>query len=81
VAAAIDERIEELRELLHEFLLERSDNLRDINTPSDSIVFVGPHYAWGDLDQNGRRLQSRLLDDCRRLAALIHPRAAEDAPG
>jgi PIN domain len=71
VAAAISERIEELRELLREFLLERSGSLRDINKPSDSVVFVGPHYAWGDLDQDGRRLQSRLLDDCRRSAALI----------
>jgi len=71
VAAAISERIEELRELLREFLLEHSGKLRDINEPSNSVVFVGPHYGWGDLDQEGRRLQSRLLDDYRRLAALV----------
>lgn len=71
VAAAIGERIEELRELLREFLLEHSGSLRDINEPSSSLVFVGPHYAWGDLDQEGRRLQSRLLDTYRRLAALV----------
>ena len=31
VAAAIDERVEELRQLLREFLLQHSGNLRDIN--------------------------------------------------
>jgi hypothetical protein len=71
VAATIGERVEELRELLREFLLEHSGSLHDINKRSSSLVFVGPHYAWGDLDQEGRRLQSRLLDDHRRLAALI----------
>ncbi len=71
VAATVSERIEELRELLREFLLEHSGRLRDINEPSSSLVFVGPHYAWAELDQEGRRLQSRLLDDHRRLAALI----------
>jgi hypothetical protein len=43
VAAAIGERVEELRELLREFLLEHSGSLRDINKPSSSLVFVGPH--------------------------------------
>jgi hypothetical protein len=70
-AAAFGERVEELRERLREFLLEHSGSLRDINKPSSSLVFVGPYYAWGDLDQEGRRLQSRLLDDYRRLAALV----------
>lgn len=71
VAEAIGERIEELRELLREFLLEHSGSLRDINTPDSSVVFVGPHFGWSDLDQEGRRLQSRLLDDHARLAALV----------
>jgi hypothetical protein len=71
VAEAISERIAEFRELLSALLLEHSGSLRDINKPSSSIVFVGPHHAWGDLDQEGRRLQSRLLDEHRRLAALI----------
>jgi PIN domain len=71
VAEAVSKRIADLRDLLREFLLERSGDLRDVNKPSDSIVFVGLHYAWGDLDQEGRRLQSRLLDEYGRLAALI----------
>ncbi len=71
VAETISKRIEEMRDLLREFLIERSGDLRDVNKPSDSIVFVGPHYAWGTLDQEGRRLQSRLLGDYRRLMALI----------
>jgi hypothetical protein len=71
VTEAISEHIDQFRELLRAFLLEHSGSLRDINKPSDSIVFVGPHYAWGDLDQEGRRLQSWLFDDYRRLAALI----------
>ncbi len=71
MAAAIGERIEDLRGLLREFLLEDSGSLRDINEPSGSVVFVGPHYAWSDVDQEGRRLQSRLLDDYTRLAALV----------
>ncbi len=45
MAAAIGERIEELRGLLCEFLLEHSGSLRDINEPSGSVVFVGPHLA------------------------------------
>jgi hypothetical protein len=69
-ADAVAERTEELRELLREFLLEHSGQLRDVNT-GGSVVFVGPHYAWGALDQKGRQLQSRLLDDCRRLIALV----------
>lgn len=71
VAAAIGERIEDLRELLREFLLAHSGSLRDIDEPDSGVVFVGPHYAWGDLDQEGRRLQSRLIEDYRRLAALV----------
>jgi hypothetical protein len=71
VAETIGGRIEELRELLRAFLLEHSGSLQDINETSSSLVFVGPHYGWGELDQEGRRLQSRLLDDHRRLAALI----------
>lgn len=73
VAATIGERIEDFRELLRAFLLEHSRDLRDVNSRDSGVrvVFVGPHYAWGDLDQEGRRLQSRLLDDHRRLAALV----------
>lgn len=71
VAEAIGERIEELRELLREFLLENSARLRDVNISSSSFVYIGPHYAWGELDQEGRRLQSRLLDNHRRLTALV----------
>ena len=71
VTESIGERIEGLRELLRVFLLEHSGSLRDINEPSSSLVFVGPHYGWAELDQEGRRLQSRLLDDHRRLAALV----------
>jgi hypothetical protein len=70
VADAVAERTEELRELLRGFLLQHSGELRDVNKGS-SVVFVGPHYAWGDLDQEGRRLQSRLLEDSRRLTALV----------
>jgi hypothetical protein len=70
VADAIARRAEEMRGLLREYLLERSGELRDVNV-GNSILYVGPHYAWGDLDQEGKRLQSRLLDEHRRLAALI----------
>jgi hypothetical protein len=71
VTSVIGERIEKLRALLRQFLLQRSGDLRDINQPGDAVVWVGPNYAWGDLDQEGRRLQSRLLEDYRRLAPLI----------
>jgi PIN domain len=71
VAEAIAERIEAERTLLHEFLIEHSGGLRDLNQRSSSIVIVGPSRSWADLDQDGRRLQSRLLEENRRLAALI----------
>jgi hypothetical protein len=71
VSDAIRERVEGLRELLREFLLEHSGGLRDLNRADSSVFIVGPSRAWADLDQDGRRLQSRLLEENRRLAALV----------
>jgi rRNA-processing protein FCF1 len=71
VTEALSERIEAERELLREFLLEHSGGLRDLNTPSSSIFIVGPSRSWAPLSQEGRRLQSRLLEMNGRLAALI----------
>ena len=42
VAVAIGQRIEDLRELLREFLLEHSGSLRDINERDSVLIFVGP---------------------------------------
>ncbi len=71
VSDAIRERVEGLRELLREFLLEHSGGLRDLNRADSSVFIVGPSRSWADLDQDGRRLQSRLLEENRRLAALV----------
>lgn len=71
VSEAISERIEALRELLRVYLLEHSGGLRDLNRDDSAVLIVGPSRAWADLDQDGRRLQSRLLEENRRLAALI----------
>jgi len=45
--------------------------LRDINRPSSSVVFIGPHYAFDDLSLDQKRLQSRLLEDHRHFIALV----------
>ena len=71
VADSIRERVDALRGLLREFLLEHSGGLRDLNRRDSEIFIVGPSRAWADLDQDGRRLQSRLLEENRRLSALI----------
>lgn len=71
VTEAIAERIKAERTLLREFLIEHSGGLRDVNQRSSSIFVVGPSRAWADLDQDGRRLQSRLIEENRRLAALV----------
>lgn len=71
VAGIVGERVENLRELLREFLLESSGNLRSVNDPGSSVVFIGPDHAWGDLDQEGRQLQSRLLDENGHLSSLL----------
>lgn len=34
-------------------------------------MFVGPHYAWNDLDAEGRRVQSRLLNELETYSPLI----------
>jgi hypothetical protein len=62
VTEAIAGRIEAEREFLREFLLEHSCGLRDLNTPDSSVFIMGPSRAWADLSQDGRRLQSRLLE-------------------
>lgn len=71
VSDAIRERVEAQRELLREFLLEHSGGLRDLNRSDSSVFIVGPSRSWTDLDQSGRRLQSRLLEEDTRLSALI----------
>jgi hypothetical protein len=71
VTDALDERIERQRGLLRELILDQPGELRDINKPSSSVVFVGPSHAWPDLDDLGRQLQSRLLDDHRKLGSLL----------
>jgi rRNA-processing protein FCF1 len=71
VSEAIRERVEAQRELLREFLLEHSGGLRDLNRSDSSIFIVGPSRSWAKLDQDGRRLQSQLLEEDTRLSALI----------
>jgi PIN domain-containing protein len=71
VAEGISERIEVQRALLREFLLEHSGGLRDLNTRDSSVFIMGPSRAWAPLSQEGRRLQSRLLEMNGRLSALI----------
>jgi len=80
VAASIDECVEGLRELLREFLLEHSGGLHDLNRDDSGVFILGPSRAWADLDQDGRRLQSRLLEENRRLAA-PDPRPAQQRAG
>lgn len=57
-----------MTELARELLLDRS-GLRDLNRPSSSIV--GASHRWRDLDEEGRRLQSRLLREIDTLAPLV----------
>jgi hypothetical protein len=71
VAEAITERVEAFCALLRRLLLEHSSEPRDMNTPDSPVLIVGGSYAWGKLDDEGRRLQSRLLDEHRRLAPLV----------
>jgi len=52
-------------------LLGPDRTLRDINRPSSSVVFIGPHYAFDDLSLDQKRVQSRLLDDHRHFIALV----------
>ena len=42
-------------------ILEQS-SLEDANRPDDSLVVLGASFGWNDLDEAGRRLQSRLLN-------------------
>ena len=44
--------------------------LYDINGDGSSILFVGPHFGFADLDLEGKRLQSRVREEHRRFAAL-----------
>jgi hypothetical protein len=52
-------------------LLAGQSSLRDINKPSSSVVFIGPHYAFGELSLEKRRLQSRLVEDYRHFFILV----------
>lgn len=64
-------QIEELRAKLGHFLLNQSDDLRDINARGRGVQYLGAHYAWRPLNVDGRRYQTRLLDEYGRLAALV----------
>jgi PIN domain len=63
-------RGEEIRALLRELLLERSQ-LYLANPPGSILVSMSGNHAFRKLDQDGRRLQSRVLEEYRRLSLLL----------
>jgi hypothetical protein len=62
-------RGERILELLSS-LLDRS-TLESINRSDSSVVVVGAVHAWNELDAEGRRLQSRLLNELDRYVPLV----------
>lgn len=65
----MEERAKNIVELMRQFLLEHT-NLYKWNV-SDFFVFSGGDYAFGELNLEGRQLQSHLLGEYRRYYSLL----------
>jgi hypothetical protein len=70
VTELVTETAHEMREPLRALLLDHS-SLRKFNWEGSGIVYFGPDYHWGPPDEEGLRLQSRLLEEYRHLTAVI----------
>jgi hypothetical protein len=66
---AVHERGERVLELVGA-LLERSA-LHSVIDPGSSLVVIGADMAWNELDDEGRRIQARLLKELERYLPLV----------
>jgi hypothetical protein len=71
VTELVWERIEEQRARLRSLLLEQPGEMRKVTSPSDPFVWIGPPYAWPELTVEARQLQSAVLDEHKKLSALL----------
>jgi hypothetical protein len=73
VAELLAARIEAFRELLRTFLVEQPGEIRDTRSDWEAagIAFAGPTGRWPPLDDEGKRIQARLLSEHDRLSALM----------
>ena len=65
----LHERGDQILKLL-ESMFDQS-SLRDITSPDDPFVYVGPRFAWNDLSEAGQHVQSRLLNGLAEYIPLV----------
>jgi len=72
VVANLREMAEEIEKLLEDLLLNHS-SIYDMSEPGEGFVIVSQygHYAYQDMGDSGRQVQSRVLDDYRHFYALL----------
>jgi hypothetical protein len=61
VTELLEDRADALRRLLEELLDRASVSSRNLRPGGDMVIITGRHFAWGSLDEEGRRVQSRAL--------------------